>query len=268
MSSTSISKILVEVRNLSLSLKIPTYNSSTLKDQFVSFTKRRSMATKNQKTILNNMSFNIHEGDRLGILGVNGTGKTTLCRCIAGLYNPTRGSILRHGQIRGIFDTATAMYPELTGRENARLLMHFLYPECPERHEELVHEALRFSELQEFLDTPYRIYSNGMQARLYLSLISCLPSDVLILDEVFEGADKFFREKISRRILSLIEKSGAVIFVSHSVEQVFRVCNRVLVIDDHQIKFDGDVSAGIQLYWNLGLPDSRQVLQPAEQSWM
>ncbi|MBI3543174.1 MAG: ABC transporter ATP-binding protein [Deltaproteobacteria bacterium] len=87
-----------------------------------------------------------------------------------------------------------------------------------------------------------------MQARLCLSMISCRPCDILILDEVFDGADAFFREKISSRILKMIESSGAVLFVSHGMEQVRRVCNRVLVLKEGAVVFDGDVETGIKLY--------------------
>jgi len=242
--------VLAEVINLSLTFQVARYGGATVRDRFVEAVRgpKHEGSALEELCVLNNISFNINEGDRIGILGVNGAGKTTLCRCLAGTYNPTRGAVRRHGRVRGVFDTAIGIYPNLTGRENARLLMHFLYPECVDQHAELVEEALEFSELGKFLDYPYRTYSNGMQARLCLSLISCRPSDLLILDEVFDGADRFFREKISRRILSIIEKSGAVVFVSHSAEQIFNVCNRVLLLEHGEILFDGDVGEALYLY--------------------
>lgn len=248
---TSERRLLIEVRNLSLHLNVPSYRAWTLRDQFVNWTRPSNPANStdaNELGILNNISFAVREGDRIGVLGVNGVGKSTLCRCLIGTYNPTAGWIRRYGRIRGVFDTAVGVYPELTGRENARLLMHFLYPEVADRHEQLMAEALDFSELGKFLDMPYRIYSNGMQARLCLSLISCLHSEVLILDEVFDGADRFFREKISARILSIIAKSGAVIFVSHATEQILQVCNRVLVLNRGRLVFDGPVHDGLNIY--------------------
>lgn len=267
MSFTSPSKFLAEgqtlvaIKNVSLTLRKPKYSHSTLRDQFVSscrsvFSGRK--ANRQSALILDNINLTVSKGDRIGILGTNGQGKTTLCRCIAGFYNPQRGSIRRYGKVRGIFDTGTAIYPELTGRENAKLLMHFLYPEQRRNFDELIEEALHFSELGDDLDSPYRTYSNGMQARLYLSIISCLPADILILDEVFDGADRFFREKISQRVLNLIDTSGAVIFVSHSLDQINRVCNRIVVLDNHRIVFDGDVLEGIASYMTLQSPIALQ----------
>ncbi len=202
--------------------------------------------------ILKDVSLTLRRGDRVGLLGANGIGKTTLCRCIAGIYAPTSGKVVMNGRLRAVFDTAVGIQPELTGMENARLLAELIFPQSDYDREELVQESTRFSELGKYLDVPYRLYSNGMQARLCLSLISSLPCDLLILDEVFDGADAFFREKISARILRMISASGAVIFVSHSAEQILRVCNRLIVIGDGRIAHDGDVGAGLALYEKTG----------------
>jgi ABC-type polysaccharide/polyol phosphate transport system ATPase subunit len=201
--------------------------------------------------VLQGISFNLKKGDRVGILGVNGTGKTSLCRCIAGIYSPTSGRILHGGVVRAVFDTAIGIFPDLSGRENAKIIAHLLYPDNASEHPEIIEEALEFSELGKFIDVPYRLYSNGMQARLCLSLVSSRPCDILILDEVFDGADVFFREKISVRILNMIEKSGSVLFVSHAADQVARACNRVLVLDRGKLIFDGPVSEGLIKYETL-----------------
>ena len=254
--STCDPRLLAEVVNLSLYFPSFTHRSWTLRDQFIkAVTHPLGGGRKAARLmIFDNVSFRIFKGDRIGILGVNGVGKTTLCHCLTGTYKPSGGYIRCFGRVRGIFDAAIGIYPELTGRENARLMMHFLYPEFSTRHAELVAEALEFSELGEFLDSPYRVYSNGMRARLCLSLISCLPSDILILDEVFDGADRFFREKISARIVSVIERSGSAVFVSHSLEQLRRVCNRILVLNRGQVIYDGDLDSGFKEYAALNPP--------------
>ena len=139
------------------------------------------------------------------------------------------------------------IYPELTGRENANILIDFLYPDMKDRIAKL-QEALDFSELGEFLETPFKYYSNGMQARLCLSVLTIEPTDLLILDEVFEGADQFFREKIATRVIKMIQDSGAVIFVSHSEDQLRRVCNRAVVINNGRVGFDGSLDEGFAYY--------------------
>lgn len=246
MNSTS-SFSLVEARNLDLAFEADVFRPWTWKEAATRVLKEKSASSPHRFEILKRLSFKIHRGERVGIMGVNGVGKTSLCRCIAGLYKPTKGDIIVRGQVRAVFDTAIGVQPELTGRENAELLSHFIYPEL-EDPVEVVQEALQFSELGRAADMPFRLYSNGMQARLCLSLISCRPADLLILDEVFDGADAFFRQKISVRVLKLIEQSGAVLFVSHSAEQIERVCHRVIILRHGEIAYDGPVEAGLRLY--------------------
>ncbi len=197
--------------------------------------------------VIRSLDLSVAKGDRIALMGVNGAGKTSLCRAIAGFYRPTSGDITVRGEVRAIFDTMIGIYPELTGRENAFILAGLLFPKLKSR-EELLKEALDFSELGHFLDTPFKYYSNGMQVRLCLSVLTMEPTDLLILDEVFEGADQFFREKIALRTLQMIEKSGAVIFVSHNEDQLLRVCNRAVILRHGELYFDGDLREGLERY--------------------
>jgi ABC-type polysaccharide/polyol phosphate transport system ATPase subunit len=252
MQSTSTSETILSVENLNLVFNADLYRAWTWRDAFTKVVNDpvgTLLAEKDHWHILKDISFKLRRGERLGIIGVNGIGKTTLCRCIAGIYHPTRGKINLTGKPQYVFDTTVGIFPELTGRENARLLMEFMYPDAPHEHDAMLTDALEFSELGKFLDVPYRLYSNGMQARLCLSLISCRPGDLLILDEVFDGADSFFRAKISERILAMIRSSGAAIFVSHAPEQVERVCNRLIVLEAGTIAYDGDVAGGLNFYY-------------------
>ena len=262
MNSTSISdpSLILKVEDLGLTFNTHIYQGKSLRDYFVELAANpiRVLRQEAEKILLfQGLNFEVKRGERIGIVGLNGVGKTSLCRCISGHYNPTKGNIERFGIVRAIFDTAIGIQPELTGRENAYLLGAFMYPEHIDHLKDFVEEALAFSELNEFLDAPFRIYSNGMQARLCLSLISSVPADLLILDEVFEGADHVFRNKISERILKMIESSGAVLFVSHSPGQIERVCNRVLVLDQGAIVFDGPPIEGQKFYESLGSPTER-----------
>jgi ABC-type polysaccharide/polyol phosphate transport system ATPase subunit len=134
-----------------------------------------------------------------------------------------------------------------------------MYPEWTLQHAQMLQEICDFSDLGGDLDRPYKFYSNGMQARLALSLISAKPADLLILDDVFDGADKFFRKKISGRVNKMIESSGAVIFVSHSPDQILQVCNRAWLIQKGKIVFDGPPDHAIDLYATMS--DPRQKAQ-------
>ncbi len=253
MQNQSTQQKLVEVKNLKLHFPLRVHRSSSFRDVFVqavrhpvqTFTKVPQLLE-----ILTDVNLTISKGDRIALIGVNGTGKTTLCRAIAGFYKPTGGTILQAGKIRAIFDTIVGIYPELTGRENANVLAEFLYPEM-QNSVEKINQALEFSELGSFLDTPFKHYSNGMQARLCLSILTIEPTDLLILDEVFEGADQFFREKISERVVQLIENSGAVLFVSHNEDQLSRVCTRAVWLHHGKVEFDGDIQEGLRRYRSL-----------------
>ncbi len=243
---------ILSVKNLNLVFRVPIRENHSMRDaftQFVSSPWEIMSPNYDRLHIAKNMNFDVHAGERIGLLGVNGAGKTSLCRCIAGMYKPTGGTINVNGSVRAIFDTQVGIHPDLTGRENAELLVQFLFPGIKRKKaEEVVEESLEFSELGKFVDAPYKLYSNGMQARLCLSLISARPSPLLILDEVFDGADLFFREKIENRVLEMIRQSGAVIFVSHSMDQLLKVCNRVLLINNSEIIYDGDPKEAIEIY--------------------
>lgn len=241
---------LLSIQGLNISYQTMLSSHSSFRDRFVEILGGR----KNNKRVLEvleNFHFVVHKGDRVGVLGVNGSGKTSLCRAIAGMYMPKIGSIQTFGEVRAIFDTGAAIIPELTGRENAYLLARMLYPRLRELGD-LVNESLEFSELGDYLDMPFKNYSKGMQARLCLSLISARPCDLLILDEVFDGADQFFQTKISARVSKMIEASGAVIFVAHSPEQIRRTCNRAIVISERRLAYEGDIEGALDFYQSLG----------------
>ncbi len=245
------SSILIE--NLSLDLWTDFYQISSWRDAFIEWTHNLVSPRTNRVSlpVLREINLNFRHGERVGILGVNGSGKTSLCRCIAGIYKPTSGRTIVSGKLRAIFDSSVGIYPELTGRENAQLLAELIYPHEIRRSEAL-NEGLEFSELGRYLDAPFKNYSNGMKARLCLSIASSIPSPILILDEVFEGADLFFSDKISKRMLEMIEKSSITLFVSHSPENIRRSCNRVIILSLGKIIYDGAVEDGLAAYMRLG----------------
>ncbi|MBX9766756.1 MAG: ATP-binding cassette domain-containing protein [Bdellovibrionales bacterium] len=252
----------LKVQNLSLTVQIPLFEPTSLKETFTSLFKDpfQDLDRSPQfKDLAKNLNFQILRGERVGLVGINGAGKTSLCRCLAGMFAPDSGKIIRNSPVRAIFDTSLGVLPELTGRENALLLAHFLYP----GHKDIfgiVSESLAFSGLEEYADAPYRIYSNGMKARLFLSIISSQPAGLLILDEVFDGADVFFQKQIETRILRMVESSDAVIFVSHNEEQILKVCERVMVLSQGHLVFDGKPEPALRYYRShLPRPESRPI---------
>lgn len=248
--STSNGNIL-DIKNLTISYNFSRYQSQGLRDLFVEMMSSpiKFFFNRPQKVdILRDLNLQVKPGEIVGILGINGAGKTTLCRTIAGMYGD-RDEIQVNGILRAIFDTASVVQPELSGRENAWIITNILYANLPRKErKEIVEDSLEFTELYEYVDSPFKFYSKGMKVRLFLSIVSARPCDLLILDEVFNGADKYFNEKISNRIKGVIENSGAVLFISHSEEIIRDVCNRIIVIGRQKVLFDGALEAGIEFY--------------------
>lgn len=242
----------IRAQGLHLSFRSQLYRRVSLREEFTGlFERRRRDASDEERvTIAQGLDLDVRRGERVGVIGVNGAGKTSLLRCIAGIYRPTAGKLEVAGRVRAVFETGVGILPELTGRENAHLLARFVYPDASDP-DEIAREAVEFAALGRFADMPYRIYSNGMQARLCLSLVSARPADILILDEVFDGADEFFRERMAARVLGVIERSGIVLFVSHDAALVERVCNRAIVLRDGRLAFDGAPRAAFEAYREL-----------------
>lgn len=253
MTSTVASDSLLTVENLGVYFELEHFEHQGVRDVFVkALTHPVDFFFKEKELfhVLQDVSFEIKKGMRLGIIGVNGSGKTTLCRCLAGMMSAQQGRITTTADIRAIFDTGTGIQPELTGRENAMLLARLFFP-LERDLLPIVNEALEFSELGHFVDVPFKQYSKGMQSRLILSLISAKTADILILDEVFDGADVFFQKKLADRMMKFIERAGATIFVSHSFDQIRQVCNQVMVIHQGRIVFLGEVEEGFEKYISL-----------------
>ncbi|MBY0412921.1 MAG: ATP-binding cassette domain-containing protein [Bdellovibrionales bacterium] len=248
----SDNKSILEIKNFSISYSVPYYRSNTFRDSFIkAFASPIDFIFKSDDRVLllDNISLTVNRGDRVGILGNNGSGKTSLCRYISGIHKSESESIKINGVVKGIFDTEVAILPELSGKENLELLTHFFYPELSNAERiRIAADTEAFCDLGKYIDVPFKLYSKGMKARIFLSLVSSQAVDLLILDEVFNGADYFFNEKITERIKNTIYKSGAVLFVSHSNELIEEVCNRVIVFKNKKIVFDGDPKEGVAFY--------------------
>ena len=252
MNSITISNEILSVDNLHLVFNLRHYQHRSVRGLFVSFLTdpiNSIFKTKDSLHVIKGLNLSIKKGDRLAVIGVNGSGKTSLCRCIAGMLNPAAGKLRITGVCRAIFNTQAGIMPELTGVENARLLARFMFIDAAEEEiTEIVREATEFTELGHFLDAPYETYSAGMKARLCLSIVTAKTADLLILDEVYDSTDQFFQKKMTARLKAFIEHSGAVIFVSHSEPHIREICNRAIVLRNQTIAYDGNVEGALAAY--------------------
>lgn len=196
---------------------------------------------------LNKIDLDIGEGTRLGILGLNGAGKSTLLKTIAGIYHPHEGMITVRGRLTPLMELGAGFDPNQTGRENIYLngaMLGFSPSEMKKRELAIA----EFSELRDFLDLPVKYYSTGMYGRLAFSIATMTDPQILLIDEVFATGDAHFVEKSSRRILDLVERSKAVLIVSHNMEQIEKLCSRVVVLHKGKLVNDGKPSEMIDFY--------------------
>lgn len=199
-------------------------------------------------SVLKDVSLSIKEGECVGLIGKNGAGKSTLLGILAGIINPTLGTINHNGSIAAMLELGTGMHPELTGRENI-ILNGILIGFRKDQIYDLIDDIIKFSELEEFIDNPIRTYSSGMLAKLGFSIMIYRNPDVLVLDEVFAVGDLGFQEKCKEAINSFMQcPSKSLIFVSHDLTSVKNMCQRGIWIDDGKMVFDGHVDEAVDAY--------------------
>ena len=194
------------------------------------------------------MSFEVHQGEVLGIIGRNGCGKSTLLRIIAGIFSPDEGSCKVAGDISLLAGLGTGFAGHLTGRENA-LLYGSILGHDESTMQSLLPEIIEFSELNDFIDQPLRTYSAGMKARLGLAVASALEPEILLIDEVLGVGDPMFKEKSKARILEMVADAGTVVIVSHSFGLMKSICSRVIHMKGGKIHKIGTPEEAITSYY-------------------
>lgn len=236
--------------NVSLKLRIYKDQGLTIKEAFVNmFKKSRYSDNKHDLWVLKNINIEINKGDRLGIIGLNGAGKSTFLKLISKIYTPTEGTIDVSGKVVPLIELGAGFNPELTGRENIYLngaILGF----TKKQMQEIESKIIDFAELNEFIDMPIKYYSTGMYGRLAFAVATEVDADILLIDEIFAGGDVNFIDKAVKRMNNLIDNANIVIMVSHSLDLIKDMCNRCIVIGNHKIMYDGTPEDSIDFYLN------------------
>jgi lipopolysaccharide transport system ATP-binding protein len=196
---------------------------------------------------LRDLSFTVNPGEALGVIGPNGAGKSTLLKMLSRILRPTRGRCVLRGRVGSLIEVAAAFHPDLTGRENVFLqgaIMGMRRAEIGRKFDAIVD----FSGIGEFIDTPVKRYSSGMNARLGFSIAAHLDPDVLLVDEVLSVGDAGFQQQCVERMRQLIGRGTPLVFVSHNLPAVLQLCTRVMVVDHGTVLFDGEPSAAVAEY--------------------
>lgn len=188
---------------------------------------------------LDDVSFTVQKGEVVGIIGHNGAGKSTLLKHLANISKPTKGEAIIRGSVAPLIEVGAGVNPELTGREN--IFLNGAILGIPKKIiKQKLNEIIDFSELEEFIDTPVKRYSSGMQVKLGFSIATAMEADILIVDEVLAVGDLTFQQKCIERMESLIKRQGkTVLIVGHNIRQLERICTRVMLLDHGHISIDG-----------------------------
>lgn len=221
--------------------------TDTLKDYVFHLFRRKKEKENNVFWALKDISFEIEKGDRVGILGLNGAGKSTLLKVISGVFKPTEGTVTHHGKIAPLLELGAGFDREYTGAENIYLNAAVL-GYSKKFIESKFDEIVEFSELGSFIEVPVKNYSSGMRTRLGFSIATVVEPQILILDEVLSVGDAHFRQKSEEKIMSMFDTGITVLFVSHNLNQVMRLCNKAMILDHGRLVAYGDIEEVAPIY--------------------
>ncbi len=238
-------KTAVKVENVSVMFNLNKEKIDNIKEYLIKFLTRKIRFT--EFWALTDVSFEVKEGERIGILGFNGAGKSTLLKVIAGVLKPTKGKVQVNGVIAPLLELGAGFDMNYTGAENIYLYgatMGYSHKYIEERYDDIV----AFSELGDFIDVPVKNYSSGMRARLGFSIATAVEPQVLILDEVLSVGDAKFKIKSENKVKSMFDKGVTVLFVSHNTSQVRRLCTKAILLEKGKIIASGTADEVCDVY--------------------
>ena len=239
------SSIAIQAEDLTQSFRVIHERPDTLRELFAKFL--RKPVKYHDFEAVSHVSFNVRKGEMVGFIGRNGSGKSTLLKIVAGVYRPTAGRIHVEGTIAPLIELGAGMHPELTGRENIMLnglLMGYSKEQMREREERIID----FAEIGDFINSPVKQYSSGMYLRLAFSVATEVDPDVLIIDEILAVGDYPFQQKCFERLKRFQAAGKTILIVTHSVDQVAKICDRCILMEKGKIVFNGDPALGVARY--------------------
>ena len=228
------SEIMIEVSNVSMRFNLGIEKGFSLKQWFVDLGKKKEIKKNNEFWALKDINFKINKGEVIGFIGSNGAGKSTLLKVVSGVMKPTTGDVNVYGNVCPMIELGAGFDSQLTARENIYLngaVMGYSKELIDSKFDEIV----EFSELKDFLDVPVQNFSSGMVARLAFSIATIVDPEILIVDEILSVGDIAFQAKSEAKMLEMIGGGTTVLFVSHSIEQIRKMCNKVIWLDHGKV---------------------------------
>ena len=260
MEQTMTQKPIIEIHGLKKRYRMGVVTGKTFRADWQSFwAKKKGLPDPNVKIgqerlvgqtfmALNGIDLNVYPGEAVGIIGINGAGKSTMLKLISRITAPTEGEIILRGKIASMLEVGTGFNPELTGRENIYMngtILGMKKSEIDAKMEEII----EFSECRDFIDTPVKRYSSGMYVKLAFSVAAHLESDIIIMDEVLAVGDVAFQKKCLAKMSAAAQEEGkTVLYVSHNMSTIRQLCTRCIVMKEGKIIYDGDVEEAIRVY--------------------
>ncbi|MPZ27360.1 MAG: ATP-binding cassette domain-containing protein [Micromonosporaceae bacterium] len=247
-----MSEPIIEARNLGVEFVRNRRRNLRLRESFIhAFRRDRRRPQQSRETFwpLRHLSFEVHPGEAVGIIGKNGTGKSTLLKLIAGVLKPDEGEVVVRGRVAPLIQLSAGFSGDLTGRENVNLVasLHGLTrKEIRARFDEIVDFA--GDQVRDAIDSPVRHYSSGMKVRLAFSLVSRLPHPLLLVDEALAVGDREFKQKCYKVIDGLLAEGRTLVLVSHSQPQLTRFCKRGFYLDRGKLVVDGTIQEALDAY--------------------
>jgi len=233
-----MAKLIVEVQDLWKSFCIRHNRNDSLKERFISLFDGRRRERREIFWALRGVNLKVAQGEMVGIIGPNGSGKSTLLRIIAGILHPTKGSVIVRGSVAPLIEIGVGFHPELTGQENIYLNAS-LYGLTRKEIDRIYDKVVEFSGLEDFIDVPVKNYSTGMYMRLGFAIAIQLDMDILLVDEVLAVGDEAFQRKCLAKMQELKERGKTILFVSHALDLVSRLCDRAYLLIDGRVAMEG-----------------------------
>lgn len=236
---------IIKVENVSMRFNLAKEKVDSLKEYIIKALKGKLQF--DEFWALNDVSFTVNKGDSVGLIGLNGSGKSTMLKVIARVLKPTKGSVSVNGMVAPLIELGAGFDFDLTGKENI-YLNGALLGRSHKVMDEALEDIIEFSELRDFMDVPMKNYSSGMLSRLAFAIATAGKADILIVDEVLAVGDFRFQQKCIDRIRKMMDDGTTVLFVSHSIEQVEDICNKVVWLKSGHLHMQGDAHEICEIY--------------------
>ncbi len=239
---------MIRLKDVGMKFNLGVEKDNSLKMTFIRLFDKRKRIKKSDFWALKNITFNVERGDVVGLIGANGAGKSTLLKVVSGVMKPTEGTVEVDGVISPMIELGAGFDADLTARENIYLngaILGYSKEFLNEKFDEIV----EFSELKDFLDVPVKNFSSGMVAKLAFSISTVVDPEILIVDEILSVGDIKFQEKSKNKMMSMIKGGTTVLYVSHSLESIRELCNKVIWLEDGKIVMMGNTKKVCDTYY-------------------